>query len=231
LHDSGRNLSLLVTDEYQQWVVRIATQAPAKLAVDPRLELRCLSLAAEAGLAPKPAFAEPDSGVLVCPYLVSDAAVSRDVSIRGAATLLRHLHALPTTGPPLDLTARWAHYCQDSPVDPAMLEALAALEQSTPSARLCHNDLLSANRLRHEGCWYAVDFEYAAWGDPCLDLAVIIEGDALNNAEVATLLSAYAAQPTVPETLRHRVSAWREVHRYTVALWAQAAGNINLGSS
>ena len=45
---------------------------------------------------------------------------------------------------------------------------------------LCHNDLLRANRIYSGGKLWAIDWEYCAMASPWYDIAVIVNGDALN---------------------------------------------------
>ena len=226
LHDSGRNASHLVTDGVAHWVLRLTGITPAALAVDPALELTYLRHAAQAGLAPTPSYADTDQGFLVCRYLTPDRAITADDEIQGTARLLRGLHSLTGEGPRLALAARWQHYAGNAPLDTALLHLLAALQQSAEPACFCHNDLLAANRLRHGGVWYALDFEYAAWGDRCFDLAAVIEGDAQSEARCEQMLQAYCTERVLSAAFRERVAAYRAIYRYTVALWGSATERL-----
>ncbi|MEE4109890.1 MAG: aminoglycoside phosphotransferase family protein, partial [Halieaceae bacterium] len=76
-----------------------------------------------------------------------------------------------------------------------------AAERSRARSRprvICHNDLLSANRLAHRGQLVAIDWEYARPGDPFFDLAVV--ASELDAQQRAALHAAYLQRrPTATE--------------------------------
>ncbi|MDP5071054.1 MAG: aminoglycoside phosphotransferase family protein, partial [Congregibacter sp.] len=75
--------------------------------------------------------------------------------------------------------------------------------QSDVRPVLCHNDLLQANRLRCGDRLYALDWEYAAPGDPFFDIAVC--ASQMSPRQANALLDLYLRRgPTPAEQQRFR---------------------------
>jgi len=224
LHAGTRNWSMLVSDGEHDFVVRLDRLNPADFGLDRRREAHLLGIAAAAGLAPPPCFTDPTLGVLVCRYLAADPQMPADPAAAGE--LLARLHRLPATGPALDLRAHWRRYRAAAvgvnlPPDPPA-HLLNTRDARNDSIRFCHNDLLRGNRLRCNGQWYALDFEYAAAGDPLFDLAAIIEGDHLNEVDTEALLQAYHGTTAMAGHARRRLQDCRRLYRHTSQLWHAA---------
>ena len=139
--------------------------------------------------------------------------------------LLREIHRLPAVRHRLDPLARARRYLTLAGGGELPVELVAAcdrLEREKPAPRLCHNDLLRANRLYSKGVLLALDWEYAAVGDPLFDLAAIIEGDGLSEARAGALHRAWRGQaPTAAQAAR--LEDQRRVYRSLAALWEQIA--------
>lgn len=221
---AGRsNTSIRTGDGERHWVVRIDRHDPRQLGLSRDAEWRCLQMAAEAGLAPWPVYRNPSLGTLVCEYHTPEQGTEEDVE--QIAMLLREIHRLPAVRQRLDPLARARRYLAlagggELPVD--LVEACKRLEQGRPAPRLCHNDLLRANRLHSKGALLALDWEYAAMGDPLFDLAVIIEGDDLSEARASALHRAWrGTAPTAAEA--DQLHDQRRVYRSLAALWERIA--------
>ncbi|MEE4109716.1 MAG: aminoglycoside phosphotransferase family protein [Halieaceae bacterium] len=106
--------------------------------------------------------------------------------------LARLRHGAGRRDPLRDLPGAAAHCLQ------------GAAERSRARSRprvICHNDLLSANRLTHRGQLVAIDWEYARPGDPLFDLAVV--ASELDSRQRAALYAAYLQRrPTRTEQQR-----------------------------
>ena len=95
-----------------------------------------------------------------------------------------------------------------SDLDKSVQQALAASASRVASTvvtpRVCHNDLLRANRLRDQrGRLVAIDWEYACLGDPYFDLAVA--ATELSPAASENLLRSYLGrEATTAERLHLR---------------------------
>ena len=106
-----------------------------------------------------------------------------------------------------------------------LAEALERLQQSPAELALCHNDLLAANRLCCGGKLLALDWEYAASGDPLFDLAAVIEGDRLTEEEAGVLHQAWLDRDPDREE-QDRLADQRVVYRCLSALWEEAVAAL-----
>jgi thiamine kinase len=232
------NRAWRVTAAGADWVVRLGGNRDAALAIDRRAEHVALGAAAAAGLAPHLVHAAPERGVLVLEY-VDGRVWSRDDARApdGLARMggrLRELHALaPPAGlPAMDPAATIEHYLALPPRAPApcarpwlAARARSALADYVPTDRaLCHHDLHHLNVV-DAGRLVFVDWEYAAVGDPLLDLAAYacyhdLDGDARDR-----LLAAYAAAgpDAVRPATRTALDRACAVFDCLQALWYDAA--------
>jgi thiamine kinase len=221
------NFSVLV-EAGRRYAVRIDGADPAACGLDRQGERRTLQAAHVAGLAPAPRYCNPALGALVCDYLPPDPQQSAAPAEVGR--LLRAIHRLPPTRQRLDAGERILRYesalgQSGDPLAAALREyrsaVLACLEAGDDwrgRTVLCHNDLLSANRLRSRGRLWALDWEYSAMGNPLYDLAVVAAGDELGEAQSVELLAAYLErQPGAAE--RRALLRQGCVYRYLELLW------------
>jgi thiamine kinase-like enzyme len=224
------NYSVLVGTD-RRFVVRIDGVDPTANGLHRQLEWRALLAASSARLAPTPRYFNPELGSLVCDYLPPDADQTHTPAQTGA--LLGRIHGLPRLHQRLDLGERitrlekiLAHRGDRLPPVLSALRGkvfslLDRLGSREETARLCHNDLLAANRLLSGGVLWAVDWEYCAMGSPWYDLAVITCGDALDEGQVDELLRSYLGRaPRATE--RARLADYGRVYRYLELLWYRA---------
>lgn len=221
------NFSLLV-EAGRQFVVRIDGIKPSAHGLNRQGEWRSLSAAYRADLAPRPCYFNPELGSLVCNYLAPDE--QQPVDVNDIAKLLRGIHQLPARNHRLDLAERILSYekrlAHRHPTRTAELakcglevsEIVGTISKDEQPLVLCHNDLLSANRLYSEGKLYALDWEYNAMGSPLYDLAVVAAGDNLGPTATHDLLEAYSGtQPTGVE--QQLITQYGCVYRYLELLW------------
>jgi hypothetical protein len=216
------NCSVLVADGLRQWVVRLDGLDPGSIGLSRDAEWRALHKAAENGIAPEPVYRNPQLGALVCTYHAPDSGAID--SIAAVAALLRKIHALPPVKyrlDPMQRARRYADIAGNEGLPETLLEPLERLSSTPVELTLCHNDLLSANRLWSEGRLLALDWEYVACGDPLFDLAAIIEGDGLTDEEACALLEAWQTGEPTPET-EARLRDQRSVYRELSTLWENA---------
>jgi aminoglycoside phosphotransferase (APT) family kinase protein len=192
------NTTVLLSNDSERWVLRIAGHSSERKRAR-QAEAAIQQAAASAGLAPRLCHHDPERGVMIMQYL--DGRPDHPCNLSRLAQLLREVHALPRIGEPVHAPDLLRHYHSLLPSAHQLrlllqqhgrdLEgARAALESCSDTAPvLCHNDLLSANRLVCDGRLFALDWEYAAPGDPFFELAVC--ASQWEASLGATLLNAY----------------------------------------
>ena len=222
------NTSVRVEDGNNAWVVRLDGFDPRRLGLSRSAEWRAINQAAALHLAPAPVYSNPELGILVCKFCEPDSTPHANNPIEDIAELLRAIHNLPPIKFRLNLQARarrYLHLAGTGELSAEFLHACDRLAQHPPTPVLCHNDLLRANRLRCNNSLLALDWEYAAMGDPLFDLAVVIEGDELDASQASLLLgSRLNAQPTDRD--QQRLADNRLVYRELSELWTKVpAGN------
>uniref|UniRef100_A0A7S0LJM1 Aminoglycoside phosphotransferase domain-containing protein n=1 Tax=Coccolithus braarudii TaxID=221442 RepID=A0A7S0LJM1_9EUKA len=130
--------------------------------------------------------------------------------------------------------ARKEQYCRLPVVEDGytllpMLEAAAGhLDPEKDPPRFCHFDLLPdnfvrANRPSDGGeCVWVVDFEYAAAGQPLMDVAILSMGASLDAQREQVLLQAYLGAPLTAEVQR-RFRALKVLAALRETLWGVVA--------
>lgn len=174
------NRSLLLEGAISSYVLRIGNHPPPP-GVDRRREMRLAAAAAEHGLAPPLLFCDPNRGLMITRYVGE--AEAQTTSVDALPALLRAIHTLPSSGECLDSPAQlglWRELLSSESVtgqllnnnEPYLARSIQCIRSSTRAPVTCHNDLLTANRRLWKGKLIALDWEYAALGDPFFDLAV-----------------------------------------------------------
>jgi aminoglycoside phosphotransferase (APT) family kinase protein len=222
------NLSLLLEGSRGRYVLRLP-RGPAAPGVSFRREQILQERAAAAGLAPPVLYSDVRRGWLVTPYLgpagahrASPGAAHPDDAAR-ALDLLRSIHRLARrfpvnegAGPARILDSptclqRWRRRLgirdplrQLTPIEAASLDAAAGrLHSRRGAVRVCHNDLLHANRIQHGQRLLAIDWEYACLGDPLFDLANLVS-EATPDDHAALLALYLGRSPTPAQASRFR---------------------------
>ena len=225
---AGHSNHSLLVGESRQFVVRIDGVDPVAHGINRQAEWLVLQDAHAAGLAPRPCYFNPDLGVLVCEYLPPGPARHQEPD--QVAALLRGIHRLPLRHSRLDLRQRIRRY-EDQFARPGaslplalaetrdrVLERLSRVAARDHSRAMCHNDLLRGNRLVSGGSLWAIDWEYCAVGDPLYELAVIICGDELSEAEAGKLVACYLCREANPAE-RSALLDYCCIYRYLELLW------------
>lgn len=234
------NHSYLVGAQQQKFVVRLdgSEILPLKLRRDH--ELQAQTAAWQQGLAPRPVYQNNKAGIFISEYICDKPKLitpegSTSTSIAQISELLINIHSLPPLPFELDLAARAMHYkalaLSNYPQHSALLEdILGNLRHFVIPARemcdqlvCCHNDLLAANRIHFNERLIAIDWEYAAMGDPYFELAAIIEGDHLSDAESTHLVACYTAKnPSFGANTGARLKLNRLIYRCIDIFWSLA---------
>jgi aminoglycoside phosphotransferase (APT) family kinase protein len=231
------NQTLLVQSRAGRFVVRSAGAGAARLGVDRRREAAFQSIAAAAGLAPRILAASTDARILVAEYVPGRTWSATDFGDRRALRrLAERLHALRGVAvPPALATPRFDPLAQigqlarqvvrASAVDAALVESVVAdagralaAGGGPREAVIVHLDLHPANIVEGERL-VLLDWEYAACGDPALELASLLASDPRLEAALELLLAASALAPWVS---RSEILALRRVFEATHWLWYRA---------
>ncbi len=228
------NRTLLVHTTRGRFVARLAGPLSTRLGVDRRREAAFQSLAARAGLAPPIVAASADARILVAEYLpgrvwtraeLEDPAALERLAARLAAlqrVVVPPELAVPRFDPLRELRRLAAQLSAQEPAETRRLEAwLGSAARSLAAgggprdATLLHLDLHPGNLLEAEALVF-LDWEYAACGDPALELASLLAFDPQRelDAERLALASGLAGRVTLPE-----LAALRRVFEITHWLW------------
>lgn len=209
------------------------------LGLNREAEERILHHACAAQLAPTVIFMDPRRRVLVTEFIDghhwSVVEAGEVENIERLVKLLKRIHALPSVDtvlqPYLVAERYWralASVQLGELISPdlrsRMRPILAQAQQFSGPARLCHNDLMLANLIDSGDQLYALDWEYAAMGDPMFDLAVIAHNHQLNHDQVQWLLCCYFGE--IDDQVHRHFSAVLAVYVYLDCLWYAVQGSV-----
>ncbi|MFT4768817.1 MAG: thiamine kinase [Glaciecola sp.] len=214
----------LIEGSTQRWVLRIDKRSRDN--AQRELELAIQTQAAAHNIAPRIDYGDPKSGVTVMEWIDGQ----QDTQNRPAALaqLLRNIHVLRPRGKPVESIDVLQDYRTAIAPQSPLAELVSAENPRIDKAMndivmdgnvdrvLCHNDLLCANRLQGKSHLYALDWEYAAPGDPLFDLAVC--ASELRQTAATQLLALYLQRrPTQAE--ERRFSAQCLIYACIEACW------------
>lgn len=103
-----------------------------------------------------------------------------------------HAHPEPTAVPAhrIDIPAlirKFAARCPRAKATERAVESLLEHYQPAPQRVLCHHDWHPGNVIISSSGWTLLDWEFAGFGDPCLDVGSAINGFALNARQTERL--------------------------------------------
>lgn len=162
----------------------------AELGVDRELEKRVLE--AIAGQPWSPEVLACESQWLLTRWVDGAPPARGDATdLARLAALMRSVHSLRPEWPPLNMALRIQALVDGGPLWPESarhgLDRLLA-QYSLPEALcLCHHDWHPGNLLVMGDRWVLLDWEYAAPGDPAMDLAAACQGFELTEVQAAAL--------------------------------------------
>lgn len=225
------NQSFLLAAGSEQLVLRINSPISAALDLNRTAEEQAMRLVSRAGLCAPLVYCDPKHRYLVTRYVAGKKwSANTGAAMPRLAQLLRCIHRLPAIAEELDIERKIASYWRSIAPGYVYFPLLKSLEnkvlQHTAAARslsegssLCHNDLLPENLISSaEGGLLAIDWEYAATGDPFYDLAVIAQGHGLDEDQQEQLLTAYLQRDaSAPD--QQRLYHWRVIYAYLSLLW------------
>lgn len=225
------NRSFLLEAGGTRLVLRINSPISAALDLDRHAEEQALRLADGANLCAPLIHCDPGHRYLVTRYIDGERwSAGNEGALQRLARLLRDIHRLTPIDAELDIGEKIARYWWSIATDCQFFQPLRSLERKLrphiAAARslssekvLCHNDLQAENLIAAAGGrLYAIDWEYAATGDPFYDLAVIVEEHRLSGEQQQVLLSEYLQRATEKSDWQ-RLYHWQLIYGYLSALW------------
>lgn len=225
------NRSYLLETGGTRLVLRQNSPISTALDLDRSAEERALRLADRAGLCAPLIYCDPGHHYLVTRYLGGKQwNVDSESALQRLAQLLRNIHRLPAIGAELDIDRKISRYWLSIATDDRFSRSLRSLHRKvhphivaarslSSGSVLCHNDLLTENLIVTAGeRLYAIDWEYAATGDPFYDLAVIAEEHRLTEGQQQALLSEYLQRATEKSDWQ-RLHHWQVIYGYLSVLW------------
>ncbi|MDC3332884.1 phosphotransferase family protein [bacterium] len=237
LHGGLTNTSFLIEVNNDLQVLRLNAVNGKALDLNRELERDVFTLASNAGISAALLYCSPRLDYLVYRYVaghhVQPADVNTELFIPKLAALLTSIHQLPAVSRRLNIRDKAKTYWQQIDASNGMFANLQAI---TPNIErhidtaialntlpcVCHHDLLAENIIVTEtNNLLAIDWEYAAMGDAFFDLAVVVEGLALNTDQTESLLSAYMGtnSPVQLINAQQRLLHSRIVYSYISLLW------------
>ena len=224
------NHSYLISTNNTLLVLRKNSPISKALNLNRDAEGQALNHADKAGLCAPLVYNDPQQQYMVSRYLGENTWSVNSDNVSQLAQLLRRIHQLPSIGTTLNMEDKIDVYWQSIDVDEALFKPLKLLSAAvhahisntkTLNSRnvLCHNDLLASNLIISDDAHlYAIDWEYAAMGDPFYELAVIVDGNALNIEQQTILLKNYLSR-TVSQDDWRRLQHWKIIYSYVCLLW------------
>ena len=223
------NYSFLVEAE-QKFVVRIDGIDAIAVGLNRHSEWVLLHRVAQAGLAPTPRYYNPDIKALVVDYFEPEP--NRTARAEDIASFFKHLHSIPPIRFKLDLLQRIRRYEHHltrhfnevkrtlKPFARRLEKYLELINRDRTPATLCHNDLNPSNRLFFKSSLRAIDWEYAASGNPWFDIAVAFYSDELANENLKTeFLISYLEEKNNFNESMGKIQTYSIVYTYLEILW------------
>lgn len=185
----------------RECALRLDTDAGGRIGPDRSCEATIMETAAEAGIAPRILYSNPEAGILMTEFLHGrvwqESDLESNENLEALAGLLRRVHDLPVCGSAMDLEKFAEKYEEhlnerDDP-DGFVLHCVNIVRERATQEDLacCHNDIVATNVIDAGGL-HLVDWEFACDNDPFFDLASVIGFHDLDEKRQQVLLCAYA---------------------------------------
>jgi len=235
------NQNFRVEVDGRPFFVRLPGSSTDLLAVDRANELHNTRAAAEAGVGPKVAAHDPESGALVLDWIDGRTMSNEAFAERGTpmriAEALRRLHSGPPFRDAFNMFRLTEYYL--SVVDARSiripdgyrdeLPKVAFIEAALAAHPLptvpCHNDLLAENYLDDGRRLWIVDYEYSGNNDPTFELGNTAQELGFDTARQEELCAAYFAEATPALLARMRLQMVMSDVGWT--LWAAIQAAIS----
>ncbi|MRI33273.1 hypothetical protein EOPP23_09790 [Endozoicomonas sp. OPT23] len=230
------NTSFILTTDASRLLIRLEASNSEILGLDRETEFRVHEIANKADLTPRVLFRSLDKGYWVREFIEGQPLPEKGLSrhqLEQVAGVLRELHSLPVPAdiPRLIPGEKAEHYWQQLANHPenkpllSMQQALQTLlgDGLDGALSLCHMDTVPANWLEAEKM-YLMDWEYAAAGHPCWDIASFLQQLEINSDDKAFFLEKYFRGSELEEALP---KATQQLD-YLSALWFRLQGLVSV---
>lgn len=190
------------------YFVRMGSDRPDLLGIDPAREYVCAKQAADLGIAPNVLLYVPEDHTMVMPFIVSQPLQKNRLTTERILSALRQFHTcgktLPTMFCPYGVIRDYYHHAMALradhcvPFSSSLLPLVEEIRRAVPHFQQlvpCHLDLFSRNFLDDGNKIWIIDWEYSAMADPLYDLACWASVDSLSLAEMQELLELYLDSP------------------------------------
>ena len=177
------NRSFLVKSGAYQAVVRINNEDSISLGINRHQEIEILSLLQEFDFSPKVLFV--DSHTLVSDYIEGyqwlESDLNAPLNIKKVTKIINKIHSvsLPCHAVKRNYLSYCQYYIRQLPVSICILEKLffdellhvaAAIDSQTWAPVINHHDIVPGNLIEATTGLFLIDWEYAAFGHPEIDL-------------------------------------------------------------
>ncbi len=236
LSAGNTNSSFILTTDASRLLIRLEASNSSVLGLDRETEFKVHEIANHANLTPTILFRCTKKGYWVREFIegrpLPETGLSL-VQLEQVAQVLRQLHSLPVPSdiPRLIPGEKAAHYWSQLLKHPENNSLMAyqqplqtKLGNSLDGAlSLCHMDTVPANWLEAEKM-YLMDWEYAATGHPCWDLAAFLQRVELSESQQNFFLESYFQEKTHDKALIRA----NDQLAYLSALWFRLQKLISL---
>jgi aminoglycoside phosphotransferase (APT) family kinase protein len=216
-------------DEY---VIKFFNHEAIDLGIDHKKEMHIMSALESLDVAPVIIYIDLDEEFSIARWIEGDYWTLADyddpLKVQQLIDRIKAIHALPCDDLPRVNLIQSIHAYRDKIAPDSdysellrdeLLQRATATMTKTDQAMahvLCHNDLLNSNILVNDEIHF-FDWEFAGVNSPMFELAVICQGNQLNQAQQSLLLNGYfGAQWQDYQSL---LTDWLWVYEYVALLW------------
>lgn len=204
--EGGRsNRSYLIAAGAERFVVRL--DGRQRFGVLREREYVITRAAAATGLAAPLLYANSDLGVAISAYIEPSAQAP---ALQALVERLKLVHQLPHVQPAIDYSEHYKQYWLAAGKPGNFEEFRLQIDGVTDSepAGICHHDPGPANTTVAAGQVVFIDWEYAAWGCPIFDFAVLVADWSFSLTAVAECANIDPVKLTSAVALYRQLTHW-----------------------
>ncbi len=219
-------------DEY---VIKFFNHEAIDLGIDHKKEMHIMSALESLDVAPVIIYIDLDEEFSIARWIEGDYWTLTDyddpLKVQQLIDRIRAIHALPCDDLPRVNLIQSIHAYRDKIApdsdysellrDDLLQRATATITKTDQLMAhvLCHNDLLNSNILVNDDIHF-FDWEFAGVNSPMFELAVICQGNQLNQAQQSLLLNGYFGDQW--QDYQSLLTDWLWIYEYVALLWEVA---------